>query len=162
MSVIALAIACFPVLAQADSSELQYEPQIPSATGEHPATHHQQPSAKSSNSDGGASAPNPGSRSSNKGAVKEGSSTTGGGGKVNGGTGQRSQASSPKGNGNAPVQPNNQASGLPVSHQSDGGSSPLVPILVLIAVLAAVSLGAVLYRQRRQRSGSQPISPKAS
>lgn len=60
------------------------------------------------------------------------------------------------------MQPNNQASGVPVSHKSDGGSSPLAPILIAIAVLAAISLGTVLYRQRRQRSGSQPISPKAS
>jgi hypothetical protein len=30
-----------------------------------------------------------------------------------------------------------------------GGSSPLVPILIAIALLAAASFGAVLYRQRR-------------
>ncbi|HYC82557.1 MAG TPA: hypothetical protein VEB65_12265, partial [Solirubrobacterales bacterium] len=34
--------------------------------------------------------------------------------------------------------------------QPGGGSSPLVPILVAVAVLAALSVGAVLYRQRRQ------------
>ena len=44
---------------------------------------------------------------------------------------------------------------------SDDGSSPLVPILIAVAVLAAISIGAYYYRQRRQDSGS-PISPKAS
>jgi hypothetical protein len=33
---------------------------------------------------------------------------------------------------------------------SDGGSSPLVPILIAVAVLAAIAIGAVVYRQRRQ------------
>jgi hypothetical protein len=37
----------------------------------------------------------------------------------------------------------------------------LVPILIAVAVLAAASIGAFYYRQRRQDSGS-PISPKAS
>lgn len=45
----------------------------------------------------------------------------------------------------------------------DDGSSPLVPILIAIAALAAISIGAVVIRQRRQRgdSGAQ-VSPKAS
>lgn len=33
--------------------------------------------------------------------------------------------------------------------QAGGGSSPVLPILVAVAVLAALSIGAVLYRQRR-------------
>ncbi len=44
---------------------------------------------------------------------------------------------------------------------SDDSSSPLVPILIAVAILAAVSIGAILYRQRRQRTGTQ-VSPKAS
>lgn len=43
----------------------------------------------------------------------------------------------------------------------DDGSSPLVPILIAVAVLAAITIGGFYYRQRRQGSGS-PISPKAS
>jgi hypothetical protein len=35
----------------------------------------------------------------------------------------------------------------------------LVPILIAIAVLAAISIGVLLWRQRRQRSGS--LSPEA-
>ncbi len=42
----------------------------------------------------------------------------------------------------------------------DGSSSPLVPILIAIAVLAAISVGAVLYRQRRGSGGR--YSPDAS
>lgn len=43
----------------------------------------------------------------------------------------------------------------------DGGSSsPLVPILIAIAALAAISIGAVVIRQRRGSGGQ--VSPKAS
>jgi len=39
----------------------------------------------------------------------------------------------------------------------------VVPILVAIFLLAAISVGAVMIRQRRQRGGSgSPVSPKAS
>lgn len=51
--------------------------------------------------------------------------------------------------------------GTPSSSASDDSSSPLAPILIAIAVLAAISIGAYYYRQRRQGAGS-PISPKAS
>jgi hypothetical protein len=37
---------------------------------------------------------------------------------------------------------------------SGGGSSPLVPILIAIAVLAAGSVGVFVMRQRRQRTGA--------
>lgn len=40
----------------------------------------------------------------------------------------------------------------PAAHrisQAGGGSSPVLPILIAVAVLAALSIGAVLYRQRR-------------
>jgi hypothetical protein len=45
--------------------------------------------------------------------------------------------------------------------EDDSSSSPLVPILIAIVVLAAISIGAYYYRQRRQ--GADPsVSPKAS
>ena len=47
------------------------------------------------------------------------------------------------------------------STSGDDSSSPLVPILIAIAVLAAISIGAFYYRQRRQGAGSS-VSPKAS
>lgn len=54
--------------------------------------------------------------------------------------------------------------GEPAGHTEEGSSSPLVPILIAIAVLAAISIGAFFYRQRRQEPGSpeSPASPKAS
>lgn len=61
----------------------------------------------------------------------------------------------------------NAAQALPVTtsatQSSDSDSSPLVPILIAIAVLAAASIGYFLYRQRRQGPpGSSVSSPKAS
>lgn len=44
--------------------------------------------------------------------------------------------------------------------EDDGGTSPLVPILIVVALLAAISVG-VVYWQRR-RAGDAPITPKAS
>ena len=44
----------------------------------------------------------------------------------------------------------------------DGGSSPLLPILIAVLVLAAISVAAIVIRQRRQRDGSSPsLSTKA-
>ena len=37
--------------------------------------------------------------------------------------------------------------------ESSGGSSPVVPILIAVAVLAAISIGVVLYRQRKSGQG---------
>lgn len=48
-----------------------------------------------------------------------------------------------------------------MSSSSDDGSSPLVPILIAVAVLAAISIGAFYYRQRRQEPGST-VSPNAN
>ena len=46
--------------------------------------------------------------------------------------------------------------------EDDGGSSPLVPILVAVVVLAALSIAAVMIRQRRQRDSANPsLSTKA-
>jgi hypothetical protein len=58
-----------------------------------------------------------------------------------------------------------QASPAPqsASHQESGGSSPLVPILIAIAALAAISIGAVMLRAKRQRDGrGGSVSPEAS
>ena len=58
------------------------------------------------------------------------------------------------------MQPSGQAEGTPAS--DDGGSSPLVPILIAILVLAAISLAVVMLRQRRQGGPTAPVSQKAS
>ena len=45
-------------------------------------------------------------------------------------------------------------SGQPVAAKSSGGgSSPVVPILIAVVVLAAISIGVVLYRQRKSDQG---------
>jgi hypothetical protein len=44
---------------------------------------------------------------------------------------------------------------------AESSASPLVPILIAIVVLAAISIGAYYYRQRRQGAGTS-VSPKAS
>ncbi len=46
------------------------------------------------------------------------------------------------------------------TNAGDDSSSPLVPILIALAVLAAISVGAVLFRQRRGDDGR--FSPNAS
>ncbi len=49
--------------------------------------------------------------------------------------------------------------------QSSGGSSPVVPILIAVVVLAAISIGVVLYRQRKSDqdgSDGRASSPSAS
>jgi cobalamin biosynthesis Mg chelatase CobN len=48
--------------------------------------------------------------------------------------------------------------------ESSGGSSPVVPILIAVVVLAAISIGIVLYRQRKSGPGpdSRVSSPNAS
>jgi hypothetical protein len=90
-----------------------------------------------------------------------GGATTGNGG----GTGQGSPGGGSNGTGGAHVQPNGQSNvtGQPAP-SSGGGSSPLIPILIAILALAAISVGAVMYRQRRGRDGSATgtASPKAS
>jgi hypothetical protein len=48
------------------------------------------------------------------------------------------------------------SSGKPASSSSGGGSSPIVPILIAVVVLAAISIGVVLYRQRKDGSGPDP------
>jgi len=59
---------------------------------------------------------------------------------------------------------NHSGQASPASQQEGGGSSPLVPILIAIAALAAISIGAVMLRARRQRDGrgGAPVSPEAS
>lgn len=85
-------------------------------------------------------------------------------------TGDGTQEGSPgtgsNGPGDSTAQPGTQAGGEGASasqRSGDDGSSPLIPILIAIALLAAISVGAVMLRQRRQQGGSTtPASPKAS
>jgi cobalamin biosynthesis Mg chelatase CobN len=166
MSVIALlALACFPVLAHAeDSSGVQYSDAIPKAEGENTPSHHHQTPAKTSSTDKNGGAPaqtgSQAPKGSTEGSGKEGSSAKVGGAPTKGNDGGNGQGS-PAGSANHPngsgVQPGAQARGTTASQKSN--SSPLIPILIAILALAAISLGIVWFRQRRQ---SGPATPPAS
>lgn len=172
LSVLALlALACFPVLAQAESAAgVQYEDAPPTikVPGHKTKAHHEEPGANTSNSQNGVGGP--GAGSGNSGGGKSGGSSGGPSGKSSNpstgkdaGTGQ-----SNPGNGSSSAQKGDtqgvgSATGTPASSKSSGGSSPLVPILIAIALLAAISIGVVVMRQRRQqRDADSAVSPKAS
>jgi cobalamin biosynthesis Mg chelatase CobN len=165
VSVLALlALACFPVLAHADSSEVQYQDAPPTVTGTKVPTDRQPPGGASKQAHHDGSAPPAkasnadGSRSSGKGSATDGSSS--GSGADTAGTGQ--QGSPGKASGQGSSSPGKTAGKAePASTGSDGGSSPLVPILIAILVLAAISLGAVIVQRRRRGTPGAPVSPKA-
>ncbi len=81
-----------------------------------------------------------------------------------GGTGQSSPGASVNGGAKNAAHPSGQnASPATQSHSDGGGSSPLVPILIAIAVLAAISVAVVMIRQKRQRRGpTATASPEAN
>jgi hypothetical protein len=165
LSVLAvLAFACSPALAHAEEATGPvYDPEVPTVPqGESPGGgggHH-----TGSTGGGNANASNtPGGQGSVVG-------DTPGAGRGDSHTGQGNQG--PAGNTGNPGA-GNAKTGLGDGEQvatpienaastSNGdSSSPLVPILIAIAVLAAISIGAFYYRQRRQGAGSS-VSPKAS
>jgi hypothetical protein len=162
-----LALACSPALAHAEEATgPQYESEIPTVPTEEGSAgggggHH-----NGGGTGGGGNA----GISKTPGQNGTGGSTPDGGGGSH--TGQGNQG--PTGNGGQPEsgsvgsgvalgegdgssQPGKNASTV----SEDGSSSPLVPILIAIAVLAAISIGAYYYRQRRQDPGSS-VSPRAS
>jgi cobalamin biosynthesis Mg chelatase CobN len=160
VSVLALlAFACFPVLAQANPPVYEVEQtQLPgSGGGGNSPSHHNNtggsessPGAKQSTAPGaGSGAQNSQNGSSNAQNGASGGtnpSSPGGGSEAQGQSGKDGVGSGkPVGSGSNAVQ-----LGEPKSAETgSGGSSPLVPILIAVAVLAAISVGAVLVRQRR-------------
>lgn len=99
-----------------------------------------------------------------------GAPSNGGGG--NGGGGESSKPAGNGGGGNDGIGGSQEVAGggtgTPVAHKtetSSGGSSPVVPILIAVIVLAAISIGVVLYRQRKsggQGPDRRVSSPNAS
>lgn len=172
MSLIALALACFPVLAHAeDSSGVQYSDAIPKAEGENTPTHHQQTPAKSSSTDnGGGTAPshgsNPQSSTEADGSGESESSSNEGGVAAakhdGGGTGQGNPGGSANDGAKKALHPAGQKASPVTPSDDDGSSSPLVPILIAIAALAAISVAVVMIRQRRQRGPAATASPEAN
>jgi cobalamin biosynthesis Mg chelatase CobN len=162
-------MACFPVLAQAEESVGPvYTPEVPKVTGHTNPPQKDKSQAKSSDT-GGATAPgDSGAADGSDGSESEEASGVGNPGSGgDGGTGEGSPADGSNAadkQGGTAQSPGSQA-GKDANAESSSGdsSSPLVPILIAIAVLAAVSIGAVVYRQRRQRRGpGAQVSPKAS
>jgi hypothetical protein len=161
-----LALACFPGLAAADNSGIQY------GTEEHvPTVPDDKTNIPSKDSGGNDSSGNSDAEASTApGGVSSGGGSDGSGADGGAGTGQGNQAT---GGGDGKASDGSKAASgsvgdaqsLPTVNstaaESDDGSSPLVPILIAVAVLAAISIGAYYYRQRRQDPGST-ISPKAS
>ena len=153
-----LSLMCFPMLAQAeDSSEIVYETGPPSAEGHHHSEH--EPVAKSSNHTpkSGGTSPTPaesGSRLRVK-SIRVGFHRK----KAEPGrpvSPEGHQGSPGKGKNNAQKKdaPSPAASSPKVSSDG-GGSSPLVPILIALAALAAISIGVLVVRQRK---GGRPDS----
>lgn len=173
VSVLALlALAFFPVLVQADSSGIQYEDATPTATTHGspiPSGSGGSP-AHSSGTQGGdsASGGSSNSGSSEAGSSKESESSTAGGVPAKsgggGGNGDNGQSNLGKGAKNEALSGAKPVGNGTAQKDDGGGSSPLVPILIAIAVLAAISVGAVAYKQRRRRGGSPDarVSPEAS
>jgi len=173
MSLIALlALVCLPVSVQADSSGVQYSDDLPGLPPEKDPSKGKQPPAKSSVTNGGATAKQGAdgeAKGVTDGSSEEDSSSKEGGvaaGADDRGNGQGSPGGSANTKDNALVQPNGQASkGTSAAQSDDGsGSSPLLPILIAILVLAAISVAVVMVKQRRQGDGSAGTapSPKAS
>jgi cobalamin biosynthesis Mg chelatase CobN len=166
-----LALVAFPFSAFAESGEIpEYEVEVPHVENEtvppHPKKH--KPQGEEPNSKAHASA-NPGSNSESEESEGSNSGGAAGNGTGSNGTGQSEGGQSPSnggetgksntgGNGGVSelkeVEPA-QATGKNASESSGGGSSPVVPILIAVVVLAAISIGVVLYRQKQQ-SGNGP------
>ena len=166
-----------PALAQAGSATQQYTESPPSATGGNPSPGSN--GSPSTGGSGGGSSQNQGGSGAPSGSpaapVSGGSDTSGAEqGSTSGGTGESGSGQGGSGNGGVSGsagsgknskggnQPIAITSGTPASASTDdGGSSPLVPILIAVAVLAALSIGAVLYRMRRA-DGAEGTEPGAS
>lgn len=181
LSVLALiGFACVPALAQAectDSSCKQYEVEIPTAEGnKHKPKHEgseakkEEPTAHASTNPGGKGNAQPSEGNGNSEEPEESRGGAVAANNGNGGNGSSGQGNTPNGGNQTSTGLQGEkslggtAQGQNASHSS-GGSSPLIPILIAIAILAAISIGAVVLRQRRQGNGGSgsgsAVSPKA-
>ncbi len=159
-----LALACFPVLSQA-SVGAQYEVATPGPGNKNADPNEPIAKTQADPKSGGAEAPaDPGYEETSE-ESSEGSSESEGGAAAKGQDGGTGQGSPDKGsNREAPAKVQAPAPSKIVTTESDdGGSSPLVPILIGILVLAAISVAAVMIRQRRRGdAGGEPsLSTKA-
>ena len=161
-----LALACFPVFAQADSVGPQYNTALPDDGG----AKQNENIAKTSESPKSGGAEAPPSTGSGEGYSEEVPPSSESVSPANTGSdGGKSQGNADKGNNPRPEAKVQEAAPIAkakpkavASNDGDGGSSPLVPILIGALVLAAISIAAVAIRQRRQRDSANPsLSTKA-
>jgi cobalamin biosynthesis Mg chelatase CobN len=181
-----LALALFPVLAHAGETAggAVYEPEVPHIETEKAETttkSHSGSSTKHTSSNNakaeGSAVPNGGTGKSSAESEEAESGSEGhkSGGVAGGGNGNSPKGGGTEGAGNSgknssagsedAISGQQVASKSPVeTSESSGGSSPVVPILIAVAVLAAISIGVVLYRQRKSGQGpdSSVSSPNAS
>jgi cobalamin biosynthesis Mg chelatase CobN len=151
-------------MAQADGVGIEYRDAPPNVTGTQIPSHSQTPATASNkgtqapgNSTNSNDSDNESTESNSGGGG--GTGANGGGGQGNSGSGQGNPASGP----DASNLSNAQSLGNSTAGSESGGSSPLVPILIAIAVVMAVAIAAFVIRQRRQRRGPDAhVSPEAS
>lgn len=170
----------------ANSGETVYETEIPtiesnpgstgnhpgkSAGGNHKSSNNPKAEGSAANEGGATEGPESGSGSSEGGHKKKGSSSQeegkssmggggGGGNKPDGGA----KAGGSEGSVGEQKDLGSTQQGKNVA-ESNGSSSPVVPILIAVVVLAAISIGVVLYRQRKSGqdgSDGHASSPSAS
>jgi cobalamin biosynthesis Mg chelatase CobN len=176
-----LALAVFPVFAHAGGIpeyEVENETELPeSHTTVKPKSHGGQHHASQTEPEAHSSAveTEKGSKPKPESSQEPESESTATGGGGGGGKGPNGNGGHHSGGNKSNAKPESNVSGAkkvattqsgkPAS-SSSGGSSPLVPILIAIAVLAAISIGVVLYRQRKGDSGPgsdrRVSSPNAS
>ncbi|HEY7456949.1 MAG TPA: hypothetical protein VH703_06705 [Solirubrobacterales bacterium] len=157
-----------PVLAQASSAGFEYSSAPPSATGKPPSESNLSGGSSSTSGVGGGESDTNAAGNAKKGGSAAKSSSKGGGSAT-----QAGQGSSGKGGAAPPRRSHTELTGAQPGSDS-GSSSPLVPILIAIALLAAGSIAFVMIRKRRAAAGkgvqdapgqsgsSGPVSPEAS
>ena len=176
-----LALALFPVSAFAgESGESVYNPELPSVESQAPpkkslkesplnqghssGNHKEAQGSDIESTETGESTREPGEEtgtgSEGEGHKKEGAVGGSGGGNDNppknggeGGNKPPSGGSSETGISEAKNVGGESSTGKNASETSSGSSSPVVPILIAVVVLAAISIGVVLYRQRKSGQG---------
>ncbi|HEX5989495.1 MAG TPA: hypothetical protein VFY75_04700 [Solirubrobacterales bacterium] len=148
--------------AQAEATGPQYETDIPTVPQEESSP----PKKKGGSNNGGTENGEAGKSNAPTGQGSGGNGPSSGGGANNGQTSQGSDGGAGTAANGSKTAENGVGGGKPLatslsptSSESDDGSSPLVPILIAIAVLAAISIGAFLYRQRRQGDPGSRVSP---
>src|SRR4051794_17428434 len=155
LSVLALlAFALFPVAASADSAGYEYENAVPTPTGGAHKTptvvgggNEEEDDAHASKKGGGTGGTGSGSDGGSSEGGNAGTPATQGSGEGKGGNGSTTSQHPNGGKDAGGVDSLQQVSSPTNGSEDDGGSSPLVPILIVVALLAAISVGVVVWQR---------------